>query len=258
MTSTEATVVVLDPALAQCEPQRFERLLAAFTEGYRSTFHGDEAEPPALWRARILGEPRPQPILRVALAVDAQDALIGGAAAELYRDSGCVLATYLYVLDRPGQRKRGHARTLLQVAFDACAQVAPVRALLAEVEWPPRLAQHGASATEVAAAEARLGFFVRLGAQVADFNYVQPALAPTQAPATWLRLLVLPAPRLDGLEQETLRAALRSFLPEFHAALGAQAGLGWDPDLLAAQRMALDRASPLLQPLDPAVSRRPA
>jgi hypothetical protein len=254
MTSAEATVVVLDPALAQLEPQRFDRLLDAFAAGYQGTFHGDEAEPPALWRARILGEPPPQPVLRIALAVDAQDALIGGAAAELYRDSGCVLATYLYVLDRPGQRKRGRARGLLRVAFDACARIAPVRALLAEVEWPAQLARHGASAAEIATAEARLGFFGRIGGMALGFDYVQPALAPAQAPATWLRLLALPIPPIERQDEEVLRAAVRSFLPEFHAALGAQAGGGVDAGLLAEQRAAVDRATRLLQPLDPMAS----
>lgn len=249
MTTADTKVVVLDPTLARQAPRRFDDLLAAFADGYRSSFHGDEAEPPALWRARILGEPPPQPVLRIALAVDAQDGLIGGAAAELYRDSGCVLATYLYVLDRPGQRNRGHARGLLHAAFDACAQVGPARALLAEVEWPARLAQHGAGATAVAAAQARLGFFVRLGAQVVDFDYVQPALAPGQAPATCLRLLVLPVARTNHADEAALRAALRDFLPEFHAALGVQAGGGVDGALLAAQRAALDRATRLLQPL---------
>jgi hypothetical protein len=251
MTPTDMMVVVLDPALARQEPQRFDGLLAAFADGYRGTFHGDEAEPPALWRARILGEPRPQPVMRIAVAVDAQDGLIGGAAAEFYRDSGCVLATYLYVLDRPGQRKRGHARCLLHAAFDACAQVGPARALLAEVEWPAQLAQHGAGATEIAAAQARLGFFGRLGAQVLSFDYVQPALAPEQAPATWLRLLVLPVAQSSHADEAALREALRRFIPEFHAALGAQAGGGVDAALLATQRGALDRATPLLQPLEP-------
>lgn len=249
MTGTEATFVVLDPALAGRDPQRFDRLLDAFATGYRSTFHGDEAEPPALWRARILGERPPQPVLRIALAVDAQDGLIGGAAAEFYRDSGCVLATYLYVLDRPGQRNRGHARNLLHAAFDACAQVGPARALLAEVEWPSRLEQHGAGATAIAAAQARLGFFVRLGAQVVDFDYVQPTLAPGQTPATWLRLLVLPVAGTNHADEAALRAALLGFLPEFHAALGVQAGGGVDAALLAAQCGALDRATDLLQPL---------
>lgn len=249
MTPTGAEIVVLDPALSRREPQRFNDLLEAFADGYRATFHGDEAEPPALWRARILGEPPPQPVLRIALAVDAQGSLIGGAAAELYRDSGCVLATYLYVLDRPGQRNRGHARSLLHAAFHACAQVGPARTLLAEVEWPAQLAAHGASPTQLAAAQARLGFFARLGARVLGFDYVQPALAPGQAPATWLRLLALPLAQTGHADETALREALRRFMPEFHAALGEQAGGGVDAGLLAAQRAGLDRATPLLQPL---------
>lgn len=40
--------------------------------------------------------------------------VIGGAACEVQRASGCVLCTCLYVLDRPELRQRGRARALLE------------------------------------------------------------------------------------------------------------------------------------------------
>jgi hypothetical protein len=250
MQAGDLSLLTLDPAFAQRAPARFDRLLEGFADGYRNTFGGDEAEPPSLWRARIRGAPRPEPVLRIALMVDAQDGVRGGAAAELYRDSACVLATYLYVLDRPGQRHRGHGRALLRAALDACAAVTAPRALLAEVEWPPLLAAAGATDDAVAAARTRLGFFSRLGAQVLNFDYVQPALAPGQAPATWLRLLLLPDLG-TGLAGDALRSSLRAFLQEFHRAVGAQSGHGVDPAALAAQCAALDHAAPLARSIEP-------
>jgi len=240
--------ITLDAALRAADPARCARLLAAFAAGYAAEFHGDEAESPALWDARIAGLPAPQPLMRVVVAEDAAgDGVLGGAAAELYRASGAVLLTYVYVADRPGGRRRGLARTMLQATLAACAQVAPVRAVLAEVEWPSLLPPVRFDAAAVAAARARLGFFARMGAHACNFDYVQPALGAAAAPVPWLRLMTLPALAVGG--EPGLRATLAAFLDEFHAALAQQSGRPSDAALLARQRAAVVAARPLTQPL---------
>jgi hypothetical protein len=91
-------LVGLDPGLHAAAPVRFASLLAAFRAGYARTFSGDEADADETWEARILGMPPPQPVMRVVAAVErngTQQQLIGGAAVEYYRASGCALVTYL-------------------------------------------------------------------------------------------------------------------------------------------------------------------
>jgi GNAT superfamily N-acetyltransferase len=246
MTADAPHCVTLDAALRTAEPARFARLLAAFAAGYAAQFHGDEAESPTLWDARIAGLPAPQPLMRVVVAEDAAG-VCGGAAAELYRASGAVLLTYLYVADRPGARRRGLARTMLQAALAACAALAPVRAVLAEVEWPALLPRSRFDEAAVAAARDRLGFFERMGAHACNFDYVQPALGAGAAPVPWLRLMTLPS--LAAGAEDGLRATLLAFLDEFHAALAQQAGRSADAALLAQQRAAVAAAQPLTQPL---------
>lgn len=244
------SLVVLDAALRAADPARFAALLAAFRAGYARTFAGDEAESDAAWEARIAGEPPPQPVMRVVVATlpdDNAPRVVGGAAIEYYRASGCALVTYLYVDDAGGHRRRGLGRQLGSTALAACAPLGPVHALLAEAEWPPALPCPPFTAEDVARAEVRLGFFARLGARVVDVDYVQPALAPGQQPVAWLRLLLLPG--VAPTDDAALRAPLARFLDEFHAALAAQNGRPADHAALARNRDAIAAARPLTKPL---------
>jgi GNAT superfamily N-acetyltransferase len=247
--------LVLDAVRLRAEPERFDRLLADFAAGYETMFHGDEAESHDAWRARIAGMAPPQPVMRIAVAVqrdgDAEE-VIGGAASEYYRASGCVLCTYLYVLDRPEHRHRGHARALLKASVQACAPLGPVHAVLAEVEWPQLLPPDRFGPEAVAIARARLRFFERIGARLLAFDYVQPALGPARQPVPWLRL-VLPTPtgeHDEPVDESALRRALDRFLPEFHAALAQDSGRPVDATLLAAQRARVGAAKLLSVSLD--------
>jgi hypothetical protein len=69
----EISDLVLDDELQRADPARFARLLDEFAEGYRSNFRGDEAESTADWPARIAGQPAPQPLMRIAVAVDGSE-----------------------------------------------------------------------------------------------------------------------------------------------------------------------------------------
>lgn len=231
-------LVVLDSALHAADAGRFGRLLVQFEEGFSRFFHGDEAESTAAWPARIAGLAPPQPLMRVVVAVDDVDGgehVIGGGAAEYYRDAACVFVTCLYVHDHGGARRRGHGRRLLEAAHAACALLGPVDAMLAEVEWPPLLRAHGATADAVAIAHERLQFFARIGARRIDVDFVQPALAPDLSAVRYLRLLLLPAPDSAGAapEETRLRAVVARFLPAFHAAVAQDTGVGADATALA-------------------------
>jgi GNAT superfamily N-acetyltransferase len=242
--------VVLDAELQRADPRRFKRLLAGFAGGYATMFHGDEAESPARWAQRIAGRAPPQPLMRIALAVQGSgeaEQVIGGAACEFYRASSCVLCSYLYVLDRPELRQRGHARALLEAAVQACAALGPVHAVVAEVEWPPLLPATRFAPPAVEGAQARLRFFARLGARRVALDYVQPALGADRQPVPWLRLMLLPL--TQPADEAARRASLGAFLAEFHAALAQDSGHAVDTELLASQRSQLALAQPLTQPL---------
>jgi len=245
--------VVLDAALAREEPHRFAALLAQFASGYHEHFSADEAESVEAWAARIAGIAPPQPAMRVAVAVEPVDGgerVIGGAAAEYYRAAGCALVTYLFVRDGGGHRQRGHARTLVTRAVAACAELGPLRAVLAEAEWPDLLPPGQFAPSEVAAARARLGFFARVGTRIVNIDYVQPALGPGQQPVSYLKLLALPmAGGAGGEDGASLRAAVDALLPEFFAALAQQAQGNVDEGVLAGLRRQLARADPLTLPL---------
>jgi GNAT superfamily N-acetyltransferase len=243
--SAGLTYVVLDDELQRADPPRFGQLLDGFVAGYRSTFSGDEAEPPGDWRERIAGLPAPQPRMRVAVAVDADGEVLGGAAAEYYRASACVLVTYLYILERPGQRRRGHARALLSAVLQACRRLGPVQATLAEAEWPELLPSQRFSADDVAIARDRLRFFERLGACRVAIDYVQPALGPGLKPVPWLRLFVLPSAPAVAADESSLRIALDRFLQEFHEALAQSGAAAIDAALLSQQRAQVAAARPL-------------
>jgi GNAT superfamily N-acetyltransferase len=239
--------LVVDDELQRADPARFARLLDEFAAGYRLNFSGDEAESTADWPARIAGQPAPQPLMRIAVAVDGSGRVIGGAAAEYYRAGGCMLGTYLYVSDEPGQRGRGHGRRLLATAQQACGRLGPLAAVLAEVEWPDLLPRERFSAAEIDHARSRLRFFERLGARRIAIDYVQPALGPDLTPVPWLRLLLLPSAATPpaARDEPSLRAAVDRFLAEFHAALAQSCRRPLDAALLAQQRDRLAAARPL-------------
>jgi GNAT superfamily N-acetyltransferase len=220
------TYIVLDPTLQQREPARFEAFFTGFADGYAKHFGGDEAESTAEWRARIAGKPRPQPVMRIVVAVDdagGHERVVGGLACEYYRDAACVLVTYLYVVDEPAYRRRGHAKALLAEAHEACSALGPVRAFLAEAEWP-ELLPGAPPATAVGAARARLHFFAHLGARLLPIDYVQPALGAGKQPVAHLRLFWLPPPSGRRPADDELAAAVRDFLTEFYTALGQESG----------------------------------
>jgi GNAT superfamily N-acetyltransferase len=237
--------VVLDDELHRADPLRFDQLLGGFVDGYRSTFTGDEAEPPGDWRGRIAGLHAPQPLMRVAVCIDGDGGVIGGAAAEYYRASACLLVTYLYILERPGQRRRGHARALLSAVLAACRRLGPVQATLAEAEWPELLPPPRFTADDIAIARDRLRFFARLGGRRVAIDYVQPPLSPGLQPVPWLRLFVLTSGPAEEADEPALRIALDRFLQEFHAALAQSAGRRIDAALLRRQREQVAAARPL-------------
>jgi GNAT superfamily N-acetyltransferase len=241
----EVDYLVLDDELQRADPARFARLLDQFAAGYRSNFSGDEAESTAGWPARVAGQPEPQPLMRIAVAVDGSGGVIGGAAAEYYRASDCMLGTYLYVRDEPGQRGRGHGRRLLATARQACSRLGPLAAVLAEVEWPDLLPRGRFTAAEIESARGRLRFFERLGARRIAIDYVQPALGPRRQPVPWLALLLVPPAPLDEAGESSLRATIDRFLDEFHAALAQSCGHSVDATLLGQQRARLAAARPL-------------
>lgn len=235
MPGHEISDLVLDDELQRADPARFARLLDEFAEGYRSNFRGDEAESTADWPARI------------AVAVDGSSRVVGGAAAEYYRASGCMLGTYLDVRDEPGHRGRGHGRRLLAKAQQACGRLGPLAAVLAEVEWPDLLPRERFTAAEIEGARGRLRFFERLGARRIAIDYVQPALGADRQPVPWLRLLLLPsaAAQPAARDESSLRAAVDRFLVEFHAALARSCRRPVDAALLVQQRTQLAAARPL-------------
>ena len=198
-TPRPVSYVVLDPALKEQDPARFAALFTGFASGYARHFTGDEAESTSEWQARIAGKAPPQPVMRIVVAVeqgDGEEHVIGGLAVEYYRAGGCVLATYIYVDDAPGQRHRGHARGLLAAAGKAFSEVGPVRAMLGEAEWPELLQSHGFPADEVAVARKRLrfhdiltsparcglvSFFLQPGARCTLSTGLKLTLAPSQS-----------------------------------------------------------------------------
>jgi len=260
---TEPTIdyVVLDPDLQQRDPRRFTSLFSGFAAGYALHFSGDEAEPTDEWLARIHGKHPPQPVMRIIVAVETidtsgdhpQERVIGGLACELYRDSGCVLATYLYVLDDRDQRYRHkrHARALIEQVPDAFRPLGhDVRAVLAESECPQSLKAQGHSDREVATARNRLRFFARLDARVFNIDYVQPSLGPSKAPVSYLQLMWIPTSEATRRPADHLLATIAaSFLTEFYAALSQETAAPMDHRALERQRAQMETHRPLTRPL---------
>jgi hypothetical protein len=242
--------VVLDPALRKANSARFEALVDGFVTGYLKFFKGDEAEPTAQWRARIDGKPQPQPVMRIAVAVEhkpAGEVVVGGLTCEYYRRSHCVLATYLYVSDVGPYRGRGHARKLLAAARVACEALGEVRATIAEAEWPEALKAARFGVAEIANARSRLRFFARLGARMLNLDYVQPILGPGKRPVSHLRLFLLP-PALDAPRpsDDAVAGAVGALLAEFYDALAEENGSVSDQETLVRLQDQLATRRPLM------------
>jgi len=99
----------------------------------------------------------------------------------------------------PRARERGLGRTLLMNAAEALYR-AGARAVFGEVhrEHPDRLAR-----------------FLRWGAQLVDFDYVQPALGPGLEPDPGLSLIVLP-PIPERVDPAPFVEELRKVLSPMH------------------------------------------
>ncbi|MCW1432091.1 hypothetical protein [Novosphingobium sp. JCM 18896] len=176
---------------------------------------------------------------------DAEGVLLGGAnflatcIGENVAGHPPVAVALNYVFVEPASRGRGLARRLrdevgrlANIAVCAPAQ-APPPALFIEQNDPLRLTD-----TEYAADTAhagidqvdRLAIWARLGAQLIDFAYVQPALSADQDSDDGLAYAVMNV-RGDGLDPAYLRAHLESFFgisvmkggePEADPVAGAQ------------------------------------
>lgn len=261
MTESRIDYVVLSPELQQGDPRRFTSLFTGFAAGYALHFSGDEAESTDEWLARIRGKHPPQPLMRIVVAVEtldnsgdpARERVIGGLACELYRDSGCVLATYLYVLDDPSHRYRHqhHARALIGQIPDAFGPLGrDVRAVLAESECPQSLKAQGHPDRNVATARNRLRFFARLDARVFNIDYVQPSLGTTKAPVSYLQLMWIPTSETTRRPADHLLAPIAaSFLTEFYAALSQETAVPLDHRALERQHVQLETQRPLTRPL---------
>jgi GNAT superfamily N-acetyltransferase len=108
------------------------------------------------------------------------DDIIAGITYELYPQSRCGLVTYMVVA--PHARGRGLGRQLFEHAANEL-YARGARAVFGEVnrDAPERIAR-----------------FVRWGARVLDYAYVQPALGPGLTRDAGLCLIVLPpAPPVD-------------------------------------------------------------
>jgi hypothetical protein len=201
----------------------------------------DEREDPEAWTPRlsIHAPAPPQPSTHVFVAgerlrePDPARTLDGFLIVELYRESGCALATYLAVA--PHARGRAVARRLVEHAVralvrDTAAAGRPLRALLAEITDPHWPKAGGAQDFDPFA---RVEAFVRMGWRATPVPYVQPALGGARER---VRHLTLWARALDDGAIASLDAdAVCEFLHEFYRALGV-ARPDDDPDWAAMTR----------------------
>lgn len=203
-----------------------------YAELYLPAFaHPAEVEAPPIWKP-LLGPDKPEspaPLLTIFLCGEglaspdpASRWIDGFIFAELYRESGCGLLTYLAV--RPEARRRGVGRRLVARAVEhlnllACDHGGRLRAVFAESEDP--LNPDNAPYHDRFDLFDRITVLERLGARQVVTGYVQPPLSPHQERAANLLLFALPID--DNLPRHLDAAVLRDFLHEFYRAEGIAA-----------------------------------
>ncbi|WP_306536038.1 GNAT family N-acetyltransferase [Geobacter sp.] len=200
-----------------------------YVELYLPAFaHPAEVETPPIWKP-LLGPEKPDspaPLLTIFLAGEGLASpdptsrwIDGFIFAELYRESGCGLLTYLAV--RPEARRRGVGRRLVTRAVEhlnrlACDYGGRLRAVFVESEDP--LNPDNAAYHDRFDLFDRITVLERLGARRVVTGYVQPPLTPHQERARNLLLFAIP---IDGILPRQLDAeVLRDFLHEFYRAEG--------------------------------------
>jgi GNAT superfamily N-acetyltransferase len=189
-------------------------------ELFQPTFpDADIREDPQVWLDLMASDPGvPYPIVTPLIALGPDDAILGAVIIEYYRTAKAAFLTYLLV--SPKARKSGLGTMLAIAALDAVTRLnggeTPV--VFAEAER----VEDGDTAEERLHNRARLEVLSRMGAVRADFDYVQPPLAPGRGPRA-LNLLAVKQTLKDGA---TAPAALvAAFLAELYRALGH------DPDV---------------------------
>lgn len=201
-------------------------LLKRFDEElFRPTFPDDDIrEDPQVWLDLMAEDPgAPLPIVTPLVALGPDETILGAAIIEYYRTAKAAFLTYLLV--SPKARRSGLGATLGVAALDAVTRlnggVTPV--VFAEAER----VEDGETAEERLHNRARLEVLARMGAVRADFDYVQPPLAPGRGSRALNLLAVRQTLSADVTAPSALVAA---FLAELYRALGH------DPDVHPAYR----------------------
>jgi GNAT superfamily N-acetyltransferase len=198
---------------------------AFYDQLYRHAFPSvDEAEDSETWLPLLdANPPQGKPFLHIILALETLDAreitdqhVLGGIVFELYPVANCWLITYLAVL--PSSQRRGIGKSLVRKAVDAilatCVGEKPAPPyIFAEAENPERMTDPN----DVPNAYNRLLILEAFGFMRVNFNYTQPALAPTKRRLDNLLLLAKP---LDEFATDLAGHRISSFLDEFYQALG--------------------------------------
>jgi len=224
-----------DPTGAACETvrlselpgERRDRLLTAYERDVYGPAFPDASirEDPSYWSGLLDADPYPpppQPLIDVAMLLDAEGQPIGGATIEYYRTARCGLLTYLTVA--PQQRGRGLGRKLVGLACEILDRLAGGDVpMLAETE---RL-EDAADESEAAETDKRQRRLAALGARWIVFDYVMPALRPDSEPHRLHLIVFDPAKRLDTISATRVAALIR----ELADALGAD--LAASPDTQA-------------------------
>ena len=168
-------------------------------------FAAAELVPLSELHGALLSEPSDTDI---AVAVDDEGAVIGGAVGDWDPESGVYLLSYLAV--RATARSRG-VGTLLMDRVRSWWEARDARVALAEVDDPR---YHEVS--EYGDPHARLRFYERLGAQVLGVPYTQPEVHPGRGRVHGMllvTLLVRPDARVgDGMRVDVLRRFLANYL----------------------------------------------
>jgi GNAT superfamily N-acetyltransferase len=177
--------------------------LAGFHHGiYREAFP-EQYEPLEAWERALAGEAPYE--LTIDFAREGA-AIIGGICYELYPQSRCGFLTYLVVA--PAARGRGVGKQLLDGALRSLRARGAI-AIFAEVNDPERDGKTTETREEKAA---RLAMFMRWGAKLVDFPYVQPSLGPGLSRDHGLRLLAFDA------ENEIPGEVIAGFVRELYTA----------------------------------------